>query len=365
MTPSALRLAYLVPEALMPMSGVGQKVVDQATTWASLGVDVGVFLLSTVPDIDAPWPKVTFSLQTENWEHMNSLVGNEMRRQRALGRLTARLLEWRPDATYLRFAPYFLSVERVLARGTAVLEINSDDLAEYRLRRAPLSAYNRLTRRRILTGASGTVYPTQELLRRNARRRQHPSIVIGNGIDLSLVEPIPAPRNERAVLVMTASSAAPWQGIDKVRRLARRLPQFDFHIAGVDQTTTERNLHFHGFLTGGDYEALLANADVALGSLALHRAGLSEATPLKVRRYMASGIPTVIAYVDPDLDETVPLLLRIPNNEANVETHAAAVADFVGRAKGERVPRASLSAIDQTHKESRRIDFIRDLVSNA
>jgi hypothetical protein len=111
-------------------------------------------------------------------------------------------------------------------------------------------------------------------------------------------------------------------------------------------------------------DRILAQADAAVGTLALHRAGLNEASPLKVRDYASRGIPCILPFRDTDLDSLdSDLILRIPNNEDNVRTQAAEIHDFLLRMQGKRIPRELIcDRIDSRIKEQQRLEFMAGFI---
>ena len=117
------------------------------------------------------------------------------------------------------------------------------------------------------------------------------------------------------------------------------------------------NVRLHGVVERGRLLELLAEADVGLGTLVLHRKDLSEASPLKLREYVAVGLPVVYAHVDPDIDRLGTLALRIPNNATNIADNLDRISDFVEHARGKRVPRAVLGHIAASAKESQRLQL--------
>jgi hypothetical protein len=117
-------------------------------------------------------------------------------------------------------------------------------------------------------------------------------------------------------------------------------------------------VHVHGLLDRAAYLPLLECADVALGALALHRLELSEASPLKVAEYLASGLPAITSYTDTRFPAGAPFLLQIPNTEDNVESSLTRIADFVTSWMGRRVDRAAVGGMDARVIERRRLDFI-------
>jgi len=115
----------------------------------------------------------------------------------------------------------------------------------------------------------------------------------------------------------------------------------------------------HGFLDEEAYLPLVARAHAALGTLALHRKRMREACPLKLRRYLAYGLPSVIGHLDTDFaDATRWFLLRLPNTETNVRDHQSQITAFVEAVKGRRVARNEVEdSISAAVKEARRIEF--------
>lgn len=91
---------------------------------------------------------------------------------------------------------------------------------------------------------------------------------------------------------------------------------------------------------------------------------MEEASPLKTRESLAHGLPTVLAYTDTDLDRAaLDFLLKIPNKEDNIQTHAHAIREFAYRMRGCRADRAALrSLIDAGQKEVARLAFFEELL---
>jgi len=161
---------------------------------------------------------------------------------------------------------------------------------------------------------------------------------------------------------------APWAGVDKILRLSSALPEFDFDLVGVDRTvgiSLPSNVQVYGYCAREEYESVLAAADVALGPVALHRKGMSQAAPLKVREYLLRGIPVIFGYDDPDLDDDPWFALRLPNTEHNVEDSVDAIRDFVRSVAGTRVSRDEVAhRIDIVAKEDTRLSFFRSFVGD-
>ncbi len=123
------------------------------------------------------------------------------------------------------------------------------------------------------------------------------------------------------------------------------------------QVTGSRNVKAHGFLSTESYSQILASADVAIGTLALHGKNMDEASPLKVREYFAYGIPTIIGYKDTDFAEPAPFLLRLPNTAANAQDSVQQIEYFVNTWKGQSVPREAILHLDVAGKEHQQLAF--------
>jgi hypothetical protein len=106
---------------------------------------------------------------------------------------------------------------------------------------------------------------------------------------------------------------------------------------------------------------LLARADVAIGSLGLYRAKLQEASTLKVREYLARGIPTILGYRDTDFPEWAPFLLQIPNSADGVRRSLNEIEAFVRSSRGGRVPRDRIRHLDVAAKEAARLVFLEQV----
>jgi hypothetical protein len=199
-------------------------------------------------------------------------------------------------------------------------------------------------------------------------RQSIPVLVQGNGISLQEHPTLPSVQNEKPHLVFIAAAGAVWHGVDKILRLAEHFAEWRFDLVGELEALipdAPSNVVVHGYLTSDKYEAILAQADVALGTLALHRKHMHEASPLKTREYLARGLPTIVAYQDTDFPVPVPYLLQLPNTADNVEISLHLIAEFVRTWKSHRVPQHSVSHIDVKHKECERVEFFKNIIASS
>lgn len=357
-----MRIAYLVHGVEGAGSGVRSKILSQAATWSALAADVciGIFVRCE-SGAEADWVGHPHVVKVRS--SAAGVPGRLLQREL----LSFEVATWRPDLVYMRQSTVSPSTVGLALTIPTIVELNTLDLTELRMRSWPRYIYAIATRRLVLRAARGIVVVADEIGRhRTVRGLSRRTVTIPNSIDLAASDPLPAPvpMNADPRLAFLGAPGLPWHGLDKIGRLATRFPSWHFDIIGPEPeelTEAPPNVKFHGLLASDAYLPILARADVAIGPLALHRKRMEEASPLKVAEYLAYGIPTIIGYTDDRFPTDSPFLLRIPNVEDNVEVSFDAIEAFVERWRGRRIDRASLSGIDARHVEKRRLDFMRTL----
>lgn len=338
-------------------SGVLKKVRSQVECWTAMGHEVKLFLFSYYPDIWDGLARVPVQ---------HTYAPSPLARAPKIEALVNQLSAWQPDIAYLRLNTYYPALERLVSSTPTVLEMNTNYNTQYRSHKSKAKYfYYLLTRDRIPKKSSGMVFVAREIASAYPHYEQ-PTLVLGNGIDLACYQPLSTPTNPFPHLVFLGSPGVPWNGIDKILWLASKYRKWQFDLIGpvpadLDQPLPP-NVSAHGMLAQGEYEPILEHADIAVGSLALHRKGMDEASPLKVREYLAYGLPTIIAYHDTDFERPAPFLLQIPNTPDNVVTHAAAIERFVAEWHGKRVPREEIAHLDLKNKERERLSFFRQVL---
>jgi len=165
--------------------------------------------------------------------------------------------------------------------------------------------------------------------------------------------------NRRTFTFVCAEFTA-WHGLD---RLTDALQSFEgrpgsvlaFHLVGrlneEQQEMVERvrsadvEIHCHGTLPKDAIDLLLAETDVAIGSLALDRQSLREAATLKVREYLAAGVPVYATHRDAALPEDFPYFR---NDSTGVSiTHLLEMAQEVSGVSRTQVREASRVHLDK------------------
>lgn len=362
-----MNILYLCGHDLDQKTGVNLKIVDQITIWRRqnghsitwFGVNLGQCRFEDGRRLDVPrtaWAKGLFGPVA--WvirrcivvKHLHRIVRHSM-----------------PDLVYSRYIPYFPFFYGALKGLPLVMEINSNDASEILLTHGRLShLWNRITRRVVYRRAEGLIFVSGEL-RQKCPLPSKKSILIPNSITVDKVIQAQHPQPGRGQLVFIGSPGQPWQGFDKVRQLAVRCPEIDFHVIGEHGKNTP-NLRHYGYLPIQDAETIMATCHAGIGTLALHRKGMQEGLPLKNRRYLAMGLPIIYAHDDPDMPDASPFLLKLPNREDNIKIHYLKVSRFVRQIRDIPDLRAKVRAlayitVDSTRKEQARLEFMNEIAA--
>jgi hypothetical protein len=344
-------------------NGVGKKIQSQITAWKRMGHDARLFM------------------HTEGYEPRSDLIEaecvfyttdgkfrTELNRIAAMRQVVQAIREYHPDVIYLRYGTYVYPAHLLMDIAPVVEEINTNDLTQHEELAGIYNLYNRLTRGIFLRRVRGLVTVSHELALSPAFRiYRRPTSVIANGVDLADFPQLAAPSNEIPRIVFMGNPGYLWHGVDKLVHLAKLVPDLYLDIIGYDELSgfgpLPTNITLHGYLTLQEYQNVLASADVAISSLALHRIQLEEASPLKSRECLAFGLPLVIAYVDTDLDDMQnDFVLKIPNKQDNIHTHFNEIRDFAYRMRGLRAERQKIVKLDLMNKEMKRIAFFEEIL---
>ena len=75
---------------------------------------------------------------------------------------------------------------------------------------------------------------------------------------------------------------------------------------------------FAGAATGSKLDAFFDDADVAVGSLGLHRIGISLGSTMKSREYCARGIPFIYSFPEKGFNGDEEFTLLLPSNDGPI-----------------------------------------------
>lgn len=307
-----MKVAYLVAWDAYRPSGVLRKVASQVDSWRATGASVLPVLLSTQGSGEQPvFPSLGQPISAAPFDRAREAsVWAMLSRSLSIGRVINLIGDFSPDVVYYRQGIWFPRLASVLRRQPYVLELNTSDVRENRTRDFARRLLHSSTRGFVFGRAAGYVCVSKELAEEYSADGT-PTCVYANGYDYASAPTLGDGPTKAAIFVGTPGQ--PWHGIDRLERLAQVVPEKHFHVVGAEKSFQLPNVTWHGYLSGKPLADLYAQCDVGIGSLAIERAGISEASPLKTREYFAHGLSLLLGYRDTDFSEAPFALTFAPN----------------------------------------------------
>jgi len=359
-----MKIASIADIDVELLHGVYEKLLSLRGAYRSLGADVRFFVVDRGRRADEDG--VTFIGMGAGSRRVSFLKKNLFLRNRLMPAVES----WGPDAVVLRDCLFSRILGPVLRRYPYFVEINSRLLVELRQQSLIKAIHFLLTRRLLYPGARGFFFVSRELSRDPYfQGLRKPFLVHPNGIDCRRYPFLePAPQAEVNLLFLGTPNC-PWHGVDGVLLLAERLPGFRFHLVGPEAGRPLPNVRWHGFIRDeARLDEILRACDAGIGSLSLFRNGMEEGSTLKVRRYLAAGLPAIIGYRDSDIDGPLEFVLELPPRPDNVLGSVDRIRDFVEKVKGRSdlrraARRFAEERLDIVEKERRRLRFLEEQLS--
>lgn len=291
-----MKIAYFINHNIDSNDGITKKILGQKEAWESKGHQVLIFC--NIPKLG---PSI---LPANQYYYANPFT----LRFKLQNDLLDDLEKFSPDIVYFRYNTLSRTLNSILNKYKVITELNTYDLGEFYLlvkQEKSIKSLIRyisykLLRSSLLSRVSGIVAVTNEIAEHPSNKKfQKQTICIPNGIDLDKFQTIKTDQktNQRVSLFFIGSPNVPWHGVDIIEKMAKELPEYDFHIVGMEGKNSE-NLFWHGFLQKNQYLQILEKCHICIGTLALYRKQMKEACPLKVREYLAYGYPIIIGYED-------------------------------------------------------------------
>ncbi|WP_419233763.1 hypothetical protein [Aliarcobacter cryaerophilus] len=163
-----------------------------------------------------------------------------------------------------------------------------------------------------LKQSKGAICVTSDIALYQDKRANIQTFLYPNGIDLSSIRIIEDKRvRDEVNIAFMCGTFSAWHGLDLFLESALvnleliQSNNIKIHLIG---RVLEKELNFiktkklpivlYGLLSSEEYIKVLEKCDIGLDSLALYREGLNEGAALKVREYLAFGLPIYSAYKD-------------------------------------------------------------------
>jgi len=369
-----MKIAYLIPENMEAHPGLKYKVERQASCWKKSGHDV--YLVYLAQGYAEVFEGDVFRKEIIPNYGQFGMASKFAYISWSYGFARRVLLDIKPDVAYTRYLFPAINISQMLeVSGSVICEINSDDRAEFKSNSFLSGCFNSLFRKIFLRKVDGFVFMTDELRGSESFSGYHGfSCTIPNGANVDDFPFLEGASNNQPNLVFIGSPGQSWHGLDKIYWLSKQLSFCKFHIAGPSREECEavwldlpENVVFHGYLSAEKASELVARADIGIGTLALHRKGMSEACPLKVRQYLAQGVPVIAGYKDPDINRGYSFYLEIPNSESNVRDSIDDISSFIYSVRNDKSVRLEARGFAKEYlsfstKEKARLSFFDKVV---
>lgn len=211
----------------------------------------------------------------------------------------------------------------------------------------------------------------------SSRCNNYPILTLGNGVDFDSIDLLEGGINtDKIEILFVSGSSNKWHGLD---RLIKGIQEYQgckkivLHIVGkyhyylskqLKSIAKPHSVIVHGVISRSDINELANQCNIGIGSLALHRLGMYEGSTLKVREYMAMGLPFVLGYNDIDVDENYPYCKQFSSDETPISIYE--IEYFINNLKNkmfssEKMRNESFSLINQDKKMKEVAKFLKSL----
>ena len=352
-TKNSIKIAYALISYHAAYSGVYAKTLDQVIFWRSKGIEVQLFVITDEKSVSF-WKAIDPHCVTLVDSKVLSKVTNRLR-------LVALAAKTNPDIVYLRES-FPILLPRIII--PIVLEIQSIVGNELKIRSKGKYLLFAYIKKFIYSRISGAVFVTSELMIKNefSLNDDVPKISIGNAINLNRIVPLTSNYQDNLNLIFVGSSSQSWQGISELVKFAELNSDIFVHIVGEKRESSLPNLTFYGQLEPSEYQQIAAQCVAGVGTLNLSAKLMEEGSALKVREYLAMGLPVIIRYRDVDLDESSKFVLRLPVDARTFSDFSLEVRTFLDSWRHKRVPKSAILHLDVSVKESKRLEFLHQVI---
>lgn len=362
---TAPRVAY-VTMVFSSSEGVYRKLLEQAQACRRLGLPFDIVWISTERNTML---RDGVGIRTVPIRHQSKLQFR-IRQVREFNRITSEY-----DAVFLRYPtvdPILLAL--CSPRCLAVSEHHTKELEEMKLARDWRYPFEKFGARHLLRRFAGISAVTSELLdyELGRLRRSKPTLLTPNCIDVSrfasLNEKKRLQGDEKIRLVMTCAQFVPWHGLDRVLEglRAMRSTNYELHLCGAlspeqkQAITRFPSVIHHGSVSGEALARIYEQCDVGLSCFALERKGMTQAASLKVREYLACGLPAAYGHHDPAFPKEFPYVRE--QAQFDLEDIRSWLKS-VGHVHRGTVSRASLPFISIESYITRQYEFAQSLLA--
>lgn len=359
-----MKIAYILEVNPYQNSGIIKKVNDQVDNWQRNGHQVSLF---------SPWPKP----RSTSKNYINAIflsskflvlfpdgfIKNFLNKIFCSSKLKHQLKVIGPDVLYIRQNTWYPGLTNILRQHKTILELNTVDTIEIKYYPKLKRTIYLFGRERILANAKGLVAVSPDILKYYQHYRHLKTAVVSNGINLERIRKIK--KNEKSELinlVFVGIKSTEWHGLEKVITLANALPEYFFNIVGPDKSEGEKypsNVKFHGWVDKKQLEEIYSHNHFGLGSFSNYLVGKETDSTLKVREYLAYGLPVILGHWDVDFNN-VDFVFKATDENHKIIDYTL-IRDYIEKNKNKVVENINLKIIDSNTKEQERLTFFNEI----
>lgn len=359
-----MSIIYLVDQNIEEgkTAGIIYKVRDQIQHWEKEGAHVRLISLYSFRMYDTKLnlidDKYSFNIKTHR-----SII-TLFRLFYSTLKLFFHLNSYSYDLIYMRTRPYMPFTRSALKSKKIIMELNTNDIEEWKSLNSIMHLYNLCTRKLFYSLAIGFTAVGDEIaaLYKNFGK---PIKIIGNAIKVKDYKLIEVTGNDRPRICFVGSPGFPWHGIDKIRFLATKVPEADFIFIGESGEDYD-NVKFYGYCPLEKVTMLLHSCDIAIGTMSLHEKGMNSTSTIKTRQYLAQGLPIFYGYRETDFTSKEDFLLELPNTPDNVSKNVDKIREFIfycfeNKELRIKCRKFAEDYLDVSVKEHERFKFIKEI----
>ncbi len=357
-----MKILYLINYDLNENSGVVNKIKQQVSMWKIDNI-VYLFSIKSLTLYDENFNPIYNKFKIPNLLNKKGKFFTFSRLLYNSYKLSDAIEDLDIDIIYMRYILYVPFLSKVLKRYKVIMEINSDDVLEYKLNSKLTYYYNLITRDKILKEIDGFVAVSSELKDKFLKYKK-PIDIIANGIDTREYHYILETNNDKPILVFIGTPNQSWHGVDKIETMAQYFYDYQFYIIGISKNNTS-NIRYFGYLDNKEATKIVSKCDIGIGTLSLYKKSLNEASPLKTRQYFACALPVIYAYDDTDIKGDIDFCLKLDNSEDNLDYDK--IDKFVKRVYKKNSYRKEArefaeNILDYSKKEKKRVSFFERIL---
>ena len=347
------KIAYILTVQDAAHSGVYNKILDQVSFWRSSGYIVELYVITDLESAEK-WKRIDENAVILLNSDLSSKISNRIN-------LVKLAIAAKPTIVYIRDCfPIFIPRSNI----PVIVEIQSLIGQELKNRSWTRYALFTILKKLVYSNVSGAIFVTQELMQMNeiSLRPQIPKVAIGNSINLERIAQLPPRQEARHGLFFVGSPNQVWHGVVELIEFAKDNPEIDVHVVGQIGTEALSNLHYYGKLDSSEYRAVADRCIAGVGSLNMNLNRMRQASSLKVREYLALGLPVILKYEDSDVSGADSYVLQLPDDGRPLTDFSAEIKTFLDRWATKRVSRSQVFNLDVHNKEAIRLEFLEEVL---